>query len=141
MNEDAPLIFVCVTRKESTIDWSAADSRFQVLYTTLVDVILASVRRTNGPGAREINAVIFDQSIGARGFLDFLSEIACEFRGDVLMVNRDCSGVLSTVSNRDGRYVYNLDAEDVHFYGAARFGIAVALAPVARPQYSLAMTA
>ena len=141
MNEDAPLIFVCVTSKQSTIDWSAADSRFQVLYTTLVDVVLASVRRTNGPGSREINAVIFDQSIGARGFLDFLSETACEFRGDVLMVNRDGSGVLSTVSNRDGRYVYNLDSEDVRFYGAARFGIAHAFAPVARPQYLVAMTA
>jgi len=123
MNEAASLIFACVTRKQGTIDWSAADERFQVLYTTLPDVVLASVRRANGPGSQEINAVIFDHSIGAQGYLEFLSEIACEFRGDVLMITGDGGGTLSTVSARDGRYVYRLDADDVRFYAAARFGI------------------
>lgn len=123
MNENAPIIFVCTTRKKSFVDWSAASDRFQVLYTTIPDVVLASVRRTNGPGAQDINTVVFDQSIGAREFLEFLSEIACEFRGDVLLVNRDGGGILSTVSVRDGRYIYRLDPEDLPFYASARFGM------------------
>ena len=123
MNDQSPLVFVCVTRKNGTVDWPAAHSRYQFLYTTIPDVVLASVRRSNGPGTREINAVIFDQSIGARAYLDFISEVGCEFRGDVLLIAGDGSGILSTVSPREGRYIYPLDQDDVHFYAAARFGI------------------
>ena len=141
MHDDAPLIFVCATNREATIDWTAADSRFEVLYTTIPDVALASLHRTHGPGSREVSAVIFDQSIGARGFLHFLSEIECQFRGDVLMVNGDGSATLSTVSVRDGRYVYGLDRDDVRFYAAARFGISSALTPFERDDYDDALTA
>lgn len=141
MNENAPIIFVCTTRKKSFVDWSEANSRFQVLYTTIPDVVLASVRRTNGPGAQEINAVIFDQSISARTFLGFLSEIACEFRGDVLLVNSDGGGILSTVSVRDGRYIYRLDADDLLFYASARFGMETAYAGPDYMQLEYAQTA
>lgn len=141
MNESAPIIFVCTTRKKSFVDWSAASDRFQVLYTTIPDVVLASVRRTNGPGAQEINTVVFDQSIGARTFLEFLSEIACEFRGDVLLVNGDGGGILSTVSVRDGRHMYRLDPEDLPFYASARFGLETAVAEPARMQLQYAQTA
>lgn len=123
MIQHLPIVFVCATRKTLTLDWSAAEPNFEVLYTTLPDLVLASVRRANGPGTEEINAVIFDQSMSSRGYLDFLSETSCEFRGDVLMINHDGSGVLSTVSHRDGRYIYQLDREDVLFYGSARFGL------------------
>ena len=141
MNENAPIIFVCMTRKKSFVDWSEASDRFQVLYTTIPDVVLASVRRTNGPGAQEINAVVFDQSIGARTFLEFLSEVACEFRGDVLLVNGDGQGILSTVSVRDGRHIYHLDREDLHFYSQARFGMKTAGAAPDRTQFQYAQSA
>lgn len=141
MNENAPIIFVCTTRKKSFVDWSEASERFQVLYTTIPDVVLASVRRTNGPGAQEINAVIFDQSIGARTFLEFLSEIACEFRGDVLLVNGDGGGILSTVSLRAGRYIYRLDPEDLPFYASARFGMNTAGAEPEEMQFEYAQSA
>lgn len=141
MNETAPLIFVCVTGKHSTIDWTGIDPRFQVLYTTIPDVVLASVRRTNGPGTREINAVIFDRSIGSRDFLEFLSEVACEFRGDVLLINGDGGGILSTVSARDGRHIYRLDREDLDFYAAARFGHESPRAEAETPAYQQAMSA
>lgn len=123
MIQQPPIVFVCATRRKLTLDWSGAEPRFEVLYTTLPDLVLASVRRTNGPGSQDINTVIFDRSIDARTFLEFISETSCEFRGDVLMINNDGSGVLSTVSNRDGRYIYQLDRQDVIFYASARFGM------------------
>jgi hypothetical protein len=129
MIEHLPIVFVCATRKSLTLDWSAAEPKFEVLYTTLPDLVLASVRRTNGPGSEDINTVIFDGSINARTFLEFLSETSCEFRGDVLMINNDGSGVLSTVSNRDGRFIYQLNREDVLFYASARFGMETHFAP------------
>ena len=141
MNEDAPIIFVCSTRKRTTLDWSLAEPKLSVLYTTLPDLVLASVRRTNGPGAAEVNAVIFDQSIGARGFLEFLSETSCEFRGDVLMIASDGSGVLSTVTSRDGRFIYQLSAEDIEFWAAARFGIPSHRAAAFHSGHQLARTA
>lgn len=141
MNENAPIIFVCTTRKKSFVDWSEASERFQVLYTTIPDVVLASVRRTNGPGAQDINAVIFDQSISARTFLEFLSEVACEFRGDVLLINGDGEGILSTVSVRDGRHIYHLDREDLYFYASARFGMATAGVVPERTQFLYAQSA
>ncbi|MCM2315230.1 MAG: hypothetical protein NDJ92_08770 [Thermoanaerobaculia bacterium] len=141
MNENEPIIFVCTTRKKSFVDWSEASDRFQVLYTTIPDVVLASVRRTNGPGAQEINAVIFDQSVSARTFLEFLSEIACEFRGDVLLVNGEGEGILSTVSVKDGRHIYRLDREDLPFYASARFGIETAITAPAHVQFQYAQSA
>lgn len=141
MNESAPIVFICTTRKQGTVDWSAANPRFQLLYTTIPDVVLASVRRTNGPGAQEINAVVFDRSIGARTFLEFLSEVACEFRGDVLLVNNDGSGMLSTVSVRDGRFIYRLNAEDLAFYAAARFGMETSDSAMEPEQFEYALSA
>ncbi|MFA6957754.1 MAG: hypothetical protein WC538_17955 [Thermoanaerobaculia bacterium] len=141
MIEHLPIVFVCATRKSLTLDWSAAEPDFEVLYTTLPDLVLASVRRTNGPGSQDINAVIFDRSMNARTFLDFLSETSCEFRGDVLMINNDGSGVLSTVSNRAGRFIYQLDREDVLFYASARFGMQTHVAQPATPAYQLARIA
>ncbi|MBI2215321.1 MAG: hypothetical protein HYU52_16850 [Acidobacteria bacterium] len=132
MSHPAPIIFVCATHRRTTVEWSDAEPRFQVLYTTLPDLVLASVRRSNGPGTQEINAVVFDQSIGAREFLDFLSETSCEFRGDVLLLNGDGTGVLSTVSNRDGRHIYQLERQDVFFYASARFGLE---ANIAAPRF------
>lgn len=95
----------------------------------------------HGPCAQEVNAVVFDQSLGAREFLEFLSEIACEFRGDVLLVNGDGGGILSTVSLRDGRYIYRLDPEDLPFYASARFGMKTADAVPEHMQFQYAQSA
>lgn len=141
MINQTPIVFVCATRKTLTVDWSAAEPDFEVLYTTLPDLVLASVRRSNGPGSQDINAVIFDQSIDARSFLEFLSETSCEFRGDVLLINRDGSGVLSTVSPRDGRHIYQLDHDDVLFYASARFGLVTHVAPSMVRERQFARTA
>jgi hypothetical protein len=71
----------------------------------------------------EVTHVILDGAASAPQFLSLLSEVPVEFRGDILWIAQDGLAFLSGMTAGDGRVLYRLKPDDVHFYIIATFGL------------------
>lgn len=71
----------------------------------------------------EVTHVILDGAASASQFLVLLSEVSPEFRGDVLWIAEDGHAFLSGITAGDGRILYRLKPDDLHFYVTASFGL------------------
>lgn len=109
---DSKTTLVLMPRGEAAETWSGVGAILLWNYSLLDAALHAGVTEYG----REIARVIFERSIEATTFLDFLTRLPVGFRGDVLMVMANGHGYLSAVSRDEGRYLYNLTPRDVAFY-------------------------
>jgi len=68
----------------------------------------------------EVTTIVLDRSATAAQYLEFLSSLPADFRGDVVTMNEDCAGFLSAVIPSEGRVLYRLSEDDIEFYILAR---------------------
>lgn len=118
------IILLCVGGNEPAMDWELVSSLHNVV--TVADWRWAAASLETGVRHldRDVHSVIFDQSIDPSQFLDFLATLPYEFRGDILFVERENRGFLSSCTPRDGRILYRLGQTDIDFYIQAKLGSA-----------------
>lgn len=116
------IILLSVGSEEPVMDWDLVASLHNVV--TVGDWRWAAASLETGVRhmGREVHSVIFDQSIDSAQFLDFLSTIPYEFRGDILFIQHSRRGFLSSCTPRDGRILYRLSEADIDFYIQAKLG-------------------
>ncbi|MBW3672347.1 MAG: hypothetical protein KY432_11835 [Acidobacteria bacterium] len=110
----ATLVFSFYERKLT--DWSAMsanDSRLIPVHN--LNLLNDSLHLAQDVDM-EIVRVIFDHSVDAEGWLEFLTDMPVGFRGDVLYISKKNQGFLSAVGRSDERVMYNLKGKDLDFY-------------------------
>ncbi|MDX1583816.1 MAG: hypothetical protein R3338_09480 [Thermoanaerobaculia bacterium] len=101
----------------SLLDWEkseATDSR--VIPTWNLNLLKESLHLAIEHVDVEVKRVVFDQSIDAEEWLEFLSAMPLGFRGDVLFVVGEDKAFLSAVGRADERVIYKLNRNDLEFY-------------------------
>ena len=99
------------------VDWStmaASDSRVITVHN--LNLLKDSLYLAQSFIDIEVVRVIFDQSIDAEEWLEFLTATPVGFRGDVLFVSTEEKAFLSAVGRTDERVMYKLEGPDIHFY-------------------------
>jgi hypothetical protein len=121
MRMEKPVICVFSSVEGGAPFWMSREDRHRIEHAS----DLASVERVVSAreGAIEYVGVILDRSVSAAQYLHLMTRLAPQFRGDLLKIDRDGSGVLSTCALREGRFLYMLDPNDVAFYLDARFDL------------------
>lgn len=64
----------------------------------------------------DVERVVIDSIGTAQQFLEFLSTLPIEFSGDIVHINAEGKGFLSSTGRSDGRHLYSLTPEDLAFY-------------------------
>lgn len=123
MNDRKPVICVYSNNEDATVRWFHHEAKYRVSLVHNLALLGAAIDPATNDFGDEFVAVILDQSVSAKQFLDILATLPQDFRGDVLRIDGDGLGFLSTCALREGRYIYRLDSDDVEFYLDARFGI------------------
>ncbi|HVT44237.1 MAG TPA: hypothetical protein VMT00_07595 [Thermoanaerobaculia bacterium] len=117
--EKVALIFPASPRESY---WTAKGHSHPVIvvrnYNLLEAALDTGVRRQG----REVFCVVFDQSIDSSEFLQFLTGLPHEFRGDVVLRSPDGGGFLSAIARDEGRVIYMLQPSDMDFYLGLQFG-------------------
>ena len=67
-------------------------------------------------GSQDVDRLLIDGASTAEGYLGLLSSLPHEFRGDVLFMRTAGNSFLSTTARADGRLLYALTTDDLHFY-------------------------
>ena len=65
---------------------------------------------------QDVQRVVIDHATSPAGFLELLATLPTSFNGDVLYVRDGGTAFLSAPGRGDGRVLYSLGSEDVHFY-------------------------
>ena len=66
--------------------------------------------------AQDVERLVIDRTATASQYLELLAALPDEFQGDVLYIRDDGSAFLSATGRGSGRVIYDLSANDVHFY-------------------------
>jgi len=64
----------------------------------------------------DVERVIIDRAVTHAGFLELLSTVPDEYVGDLLMIDDNHRGYLSSACHGGDRVLYRLSEEDVQFY-------------------------
>ncbi|MGZ7081305.1 MAG: hypothetical protein ACXVJT_17960 [Thermoanaerobaculia bacterium] len=64
----------------------------------------------------DVERVIIDRAVTHEGFLELLAAVPDEFIGDLLMIDEERRGYLSSSCRGGDRVIYRLSEEDVDFY-------------------------
>lgn len=121
MSMNKPVISVLSSDQGGAPFWMSRDDRHRLEHVR--DLVSVEAIVAGGAGEVDHAGVILDRSVSAAQFLGLLTRVSADFRGDLLRINRDGSGALSTCALREGRFLYALDAADVAFYLDARFDL------------------
>lgn len=111
----ATLVFA--TEGNEMLDWSmmaAADSR--VITVRNLNLLKDSLHLAQNFIDVEVVRVVFDRSVDAEEWLEFLTVMPQGFRGDVLFVSKTEKAFLSAVGRGDERVTYKLEGRDIQFY-------------------------
>ncbi len=115
--QKATLVFAA-NDDRALVDWStmaASDSR--VIIVRNLNLLEASLHLASDSLVDvEVVRVVFDQSIDAEEWLEFLTSTPIGFRGDVLFVTKEDKAFLSAVGRTDERVMYKLEGQDIRFY-------------------------
>lgn len=114
---------VLSTTTNPLLDWStvqAEDSR--VIETRNLNLLKESLHLALRDVDVEVVRIVFDQSIDAEGWLEFLSDLPSGTRGDILFIAASGKAFLSAVGRGDERVIYKLMDADLGFYLSV-FGI------------------
>ena len=113
--QKATLVFA--NEGNELVDWSmmaAADSR--VIPVRNLNLLKDSLHLAQNFIDVEVVRVVFDQSVDAEEWLEFLTAMPQGFRGDVLFVSKEETAFLSAVGRSDERVMYKLEGQDIRFY-------------------------
>lgn len=102
------------------MDWELVASLHSVIHVENARWAAAALESSSGHG--EVHSVIFDKSIDASSFLQFLTSVPYEFRGDILFVDNSNQAFLSSCTPKDGRVLYRFSGLDIDFYIQAKLG-------------------
>jgi hypothetical protein len=117
MSERKKATLVLPSEGSELIDWSAAGQRdTRVIQVWNLNLLENSLHLAMSYLDVEVVRVIFDQSIDAERYLDFLATIPAGFRGDLLLISGEDRAYLSAVGRQDERVIYRLCREDLRFY-------------------------
>lgn len=108
---------VYVSGRTELMDWSrmtARDSR--VIAVGNLNLLGDSLHLAQNFVDVEVVRVIFDHSVDAEAWLEFLTAMPQGFRGDVLYISRNDKAFLSAVGRSDERVMYHLAGKDIDFY-------------------------
>jgi hypothetical protein len=139
MKQRKPVICVYSREESVTPPRMSRNDRFRVLPVRSLSTLERMINPSANDSGNEVAGVILDRSVTAARFLELLARLPLTFRGDVLSIESDGTGVLSTCAVREGRFLYRLDADDVAFYLDARFELfeVGVMACVAQPVFCL----
>lgn len=116
------LVLLCAGGSEPSMDWELVSSLHNVVQVAEWRWAAAALETGVRELGREIHSVIFDQSTDALSFLQFLTNVPYEFRGDILFVESSHRAFVSSCTPRDGRVLYQLASQDLDFYIQAHLG-------------------
>lgn len=111
----ATLVFI--GNEQELVEWSkmaANDSRIITVWN--LNLLKDSLHLAQSFLDVEVVRVIFDRSVDAEEWLEFLTTMPAGFRGDVLYVAKEKKGYLSAVGRTDERVMYKLKPQDLDFY-------------------------
>ena len=116
------LVLLCAGGSEPAMDWELVSSLHNVVQVAEWRWAAAALETGVRELGHEIHSVIFDKSTDALSFLQFLTTVPYEFRGDILFIESGNRAFLSSCTPRDGRILYQLTARDLDFYIQAHLG-------------------
>ena len=106
-----------------TLEWNFLRGDHAVIPVHNTSLLNAALYNAINVLNKEVQRVIFDRSIDSDTYLEFLSSLPANFRGDLLWIKDDKSAFLSSITRDDGRVIYSLLPVDVDFYLKVIFGI------------------
>lgn len=116
------LVLLCAGVAEPSMDWDLVSSLHNVVQVAEWRWAAAALETGVRELGREVHSVIFDKTTDALSFLQFLTIIPYEFRGDILLIESGERAFLSSCTPRDGRILYKLGNRDLDFYLQAHLG-------------------
>ena len=117
MSNNATPITLIHSREPLSAQWNQSGSRDTRIiivpnWNAFREGLLVGLTRDE----RHVERVIIDQAIPHDVFIDFLTALPVEFRGDVLYIENNERAILSAAMPREGRILYSLKASDLAFY-------------------------
>lgn len=125
-----PVTLVLSSDSERAATWKRLSQERCVIRVSNYALLCGALQSGIHELGREVDRVVFDQSIDSATFLDFLSSLPDGFRGDILFIESAGRGFLSAMGRIDERAFYKLGAEDIEFYLAVIFAQAASDLPV-----------
>lgn len=119
---DGKLVLLCRGGENPAMDWELIASLHNVVEVAEWRWAAAALETGVRDLGREVHSVIFDGSLDGISFLQFLTSIPYEFRGDILFIESPNRAFLSSCMPREGRVLYQLGAMDLDFYLQAHLG-------------------
>jgi hypothetical protein len=101
--------------------WARLQASNRIICLGSFELVSAAVDTAVSAGV-EIGHIVFDRSISAEEFLEFLAHTSPGHCADIFMIEPNGSGYLSAVTRVDGRVLYRLRPEDVMFYLRMQYG-------------------
>jgi hypothetical protein len=122
MRENSRATMVLVNDTRHYTRWSEKGAEHCIIALTNSPLFFAAFENAVAADEREVGLVIFDQTITTEEYLEFLSRLPVDYRGDVLVIQKSGCGFLSAAGRAEGRFLYKLSAADVNFYITTAFG-------------------
>jgi hypothetical protein len=118
LRPDVVVTLICADRRPFVQWQKIAASGERIVMVSSPEGVPLALSEAHRRGC-EVKRIIFDRTIGAGGFLHFLSTLSHHFRGDAMLISDE--GIFISVLMKDSRGIHMLEPEDLEFYVGVTF--------------------